>query len=185
MKRFVAARRFLARAALLALVLAPALLLSPQTARAFTLANNFIVFDPISVPIDHTLHVHLLNHLSGLSMDFRTAVKPTTLGPGSTVFLPTITLPAGQGSDQAFTFASFSPPAGTTRVPVVTTIFVSLTPPSPGASPSPPPSDWSGKVASSVEVIDDITGKQIAILGGRHIVRNNAAGAPTFCLSCN
>ena len=131
--------------------LAPAILLSPRTARAFTLPSNLIIFDPISVPIDHTLDVHLLNQFSGLSLDFRMFVKPTT---------------------------------GTTRVPVVTVIFVSVTP-SPGASPSPPPPDWSGKVANSVEVVDDVTGKQIAVLGGRHIVRNNAAGAPTFCLFCN
>ena len=43
-----------------ALVALPAVLLRSRTAEAFTLPN-LISVDPVSVPVDHTLHVHLVN----------------------------------------------------------------------------------------------------------------------------
>ena len=183
MKRFLARRRFLGGTlALLALVAVPAILLGPRLVRAFTLPNNIIYFDPVSVPVDRTLHLHLVNELGSAAMDFRPFLKPTTPGAGSSVVGATITLNPGDGSDQAFTFAGFSPPPGATRVPVVCTIFVSLT----GGGTLP--ADWSGRVASSVEIVDDVTGQQTAILGGRHILRSGPGGpggTPTPCLFCN
>src|SRR5260221_922922 len=61
MNRLLAGRRSLALLAVLALLAAPAILLEPRPVRAFTLPTDIIYFDPISVPLDHTLHVHLVN----------------------------------------------------------------------------------------------------------------------------
>jgi hypothetical protein len=178
MKRFLAGRRSLATLALLALFAAPAILLEPRPVRAFTLPTDIIYFDPISVPLDHTLHVHLVNELSNVKMDFRAILTPTTPGAGSQVLGSTINLAPGDGSDEAFTFAGFSPPSGATRVPVVATIFVTLT----GSGSLP--SDWSGTVASSIEIVSDKTELPTAILGGRHILRDRG-GNPNPCLFCN
>jgi len=178
MNRFLAGHRSLGTLALLALLAAPAILLEPRPVRAFTLPTDIIYFDPISVPLDHTLHVHLVNELSNVKMDFRAILTPTTPGTGSQVLGSTVTLAPGDGSDEAFPFAVFSPPAGVTRVPVVATIFVTL---SGGGSL---PNDWSGTVASSVETVSNNTELPIAILGGRHILRDRA-GNPTPCLFCN
>jgi len=127
MKRFLARRRFLVTAALLALVAAPAMLLGPGTAGAFTLPSDIIYFDPIGVPIDYTLHLNLVNEIGGTKVDFRPFCKPTTPAAGSPVVGATVTLAPGDGSDQDFPFAGFAPPAGATRVPVVCTILVTLT----------------------------------------------------------
>ncbi|SRR5713101_3897949 len=178
MKRFAAGRRFLGTAALFALVAAAAMLLGPRIVRAFTLPNNIVFFDPISVPIDHTLHVHLVNEIGSGPLDFKMFVKPTTPAAGTSVLGAGFTLNPGDGADQDFAFASFSPPVGVTRVPAVVTIFVS-------AGGAAPPADWSGRLASSVEVLDDTTGLQVAILGGRHITRGPTGGALTPCLFCN
>ena len=182
MKRFLARGRFLGGTlALLALVAVPAVLLGPRIARAFTLIPTIIYFDPISVPVDHTLHVHLVNQFGTGPMVFRTSLKPTTPTAGSPVLAGAFTLNPGEGNDQAFSFAAFAPPAGATRVPVVVTILVA-----PGGGGSLP-ADWSGRVASSVEIVNDITGLQTAILGGRHIIRGGPPGGttPTPCLFCN
>ncbi len=178
MNLFLAGRRSLGTLALLALFAAPAILLEPRPVRAFTLPTDIIYFDPISVPLDHTLHVHLVNELSSVKMDFRAVLTPTTPGAGSQVLGSTVTLAPGDGSDEAFPFAVFSPPSGVTRVPVVATIFVTLN----GGSSLP--NDWSGTVASSVEIVSDKTDLPTAILGGRHILRDRA-GNPTPCLFCN
>lgn len=178
MTLFPAGRRFLGALALLALFAAPAILFEPRPVRAFTLPTDIIYFDAISVPLDHTLHVHLVNELSNVKMDFRAFLKPTTPGAGSPVVGSTVTLAPGDGSDESFTFAGFSPPAGVTRVPVVATILVTLT----GGGSLP--NDWSGTVASSVEIVSDKTDLPTAILGGRHILRDRA-GNPTPCLFCN
>jgi hypothetical protein len=164
-------------AAVLALVGVAGLLVGPRIVQAFTLPPNIIYFDPVSVPAGHTLHVHLFNELGNFSMDFRPFVRPTTAAVGSPVVGATVSLAPGDGSDQDFAFASFAPPAGVTRAPVVVTILVTRT--GGGALGG----DWSGRVASSVEVIDDATGQQVAILGGRHITRG--PGMPNPCLSCN
>jgi hypothetical protein len=179
MKRFLAGRRFLGVAALLALVALPAILLGPRLARAFTLVPTIVYFDAVSVPVDHTLHVHLVNQFGTGPMIFRASLKPTTPGAGSPVLGAAITLNPGEGSDQSFTFAGFSPPAGATYVPVVASILVSA------AGGGALPADWSGRVASSVEILDDQTGRQTAILGSRHIVVLGPGGAPTFCVFCN
>jgi hypothetical protein len=177
MRPLAAARRFLVTAALCALVAVPAMLLPPRTVGAFTLPPDILYFDPISVPIDHTLHVHLFNELGAAKYDFRTFIRPTTPAAGSPVVGATVTLAPGDGVDQDHAFAAFSPPSGSTRVPVVVTILV--TDSGGGALPT----DWSGRVASSVEIVDDKTGIQTAILGGRHVVRGPTTPGP--CLFCN
>jgi hypothetical protein len=179
MKRFLAGRRLLATLALMAVAAVPATLLGPHIVRAFTLIPNIVFFDAVSVPADHTLHLHLVNQLGTDPMEFRASINPTTPGAGSSVLGGPVILNPGEGSDQAFPFAGFAPPAGAPSVPVVVTILVS---PLAGSRLS---SDWSGQVASSVEIVDDKTGVQTAILGSRHIVRGGRGGAPDFCLSCN
>jgi hypothetical protein len=179
MKRFLAGRRFLPTAALLALVAVPAMLLGPRNARAFTLVPNVIYFDPISVPAGHTLHVHLANAWGTGSMGFHPVVKPTTPAAGTQVVGTFVSLNVGAGSDQAFPFAAFSPPPGAKSVPVVALILVTAT------ATSTLPADWSGRVASSVEVVNDLTGEQVAILGGRHIIVTQIVGNTHPCESCN
>src|SRR6266436_3461592 len=120
MKRFAAGRRFLGTAALFALVAVPAMLLGPRIVRAFTLPNNIIFFDPISIPIDHTLHVHLVNEIGLGPLDFKMFVKPTTPAAGTAVVSAGFTLNPGDGADQDFGFAAFSPTGK--RVPVTVVI---------------------------------------------------------------
>jgi hypothetical protein len=177
MIRSLARRRLLGTMALLALV-APTMFLEPRPARAFTLPGNILYFDPISVPVDHAVHIHIVNQISSDKMDFRAILTPTTPAVGSPVVGALVTLAPGDGSDESFTFSAFAPPAGTVRVPMVAMIFVM-----PNGGGTLPP-DWSGRVASSVEVVSDKTGLPTAILGGRHVLRDNA-GSPGPCLFCN
>ena len=177
MSRLFGSRRLLVTAALLVLFAAPAMLMRPHAVGAFTLPPDILYFDPISVPAGHTLHVHVVNELGGASMDFRTFVKPTTPAAGSPVVTAPVSLAPGEGIDQDFAFAAFTPPAGALRVPVVAAVIVSMT------GGGAPPADWSGRVATSAEIVDDVTGVQTAILGGRHILRGPTT--PTPCLSCN
>lgn len=178
MTGFLSRRRLLATLAMVVLAAAPAVFLEPRPVRAFTLPGDIIYFDPISVPVDHTVHVHLFNELSNVKMDFRAILTPTTPGAGTAVVGAPITLAPGDGSDESFTFASFVPPPGAVRVPMVVTILVSLT----GGGNLP--GDWSGTVASSVEMVSDKTELPTAILGGRHIMRDKG-GNPAPCLFCN
>jgi hypothetical protein len=182
MKRLLAGRRFLGTIALLALVGGAAMLMGPRVARAFTLAQLAISFDPVSVPVDHALHVNIVNQFSGNQVTVRAVVTPTTPGAGTRVVGAPIILNPGQGSDEAFPFAGFSPPSGVNRVPVVCEILVSL-----GGTSITPLIDWSAKLGTSVEVIDDTTGRQTAILGSRHVVvfPTLPGTPPTFCLFCN
>lgn len=177
MTRFLTGRRLLGTLALLALV-APTMFLGPRPARAFTLPGDILYFDPISVPVDHTVHIHLVNELSNVKIDFRALLTPTTPAVGSPVVGALVTLAPGEGSDESFSFASFTPPAGTVRVPMVATILVM-----PNGGGTLPP-DWSGTVASSVEIVSDKTELPTAILGGRHVLRDNA-GNPEPCLFCS
>jgi hypothetical protein len=177
MTRFLTGRRLLGTLALIALV-APVMLVEPRAAKAFTLPGDIIYFDPISVPVDHTVHVHIVNHLANDKMDFRAYLTPTTPAVGSPTIGALITLAPGDGSDESFSFASFAPPAGTTRVPMVVTIMVTAT------NGGTLPADWSGTVASSVEIVSDRTELPTAILGGRHVLRDNA-GNPEPCLFCS
>jgi hypothetical protein len=182
MKRFLAGRRFLGTIALLALVGAAASLVGPRVARAFTLTSLAISYDPVSVPIDHTLHVNIVNQYNGNKVIVRALLTPTTPAAGSPLLGAPIILNPGEGSDEAFPFAGFSPPSGANRVPVVVEILVT-----PGGTPTTPLIDWSAKLATSVEIIDDRTGVQTAILGSRHIVvfPTLTGTSPTFCLFCN
>jgi hypothetical protein len=68
-------------------------------------------------------------------------------------------------------------------VAVVAAVWVTV---GPGLTPSEA-RDWSAEVASSIEVVDDTTGHQIAVLGGRHVVLPpRVMGRPLdFCLFCN
>jgi hypothetical protein len=178
MTRFLTGRRLLGAIALLALVAAPASFLVPRPARAFTLPGDILYFDPISVPIDHTVHIHIVNEFANDKMDFRAFLRPTTTAVGSPVLGTLVTLAPGEGSDESFTFASFAPPSGTLRVPMVATILV--TPTNGGTLPA----EWSGTVSSSVEIVSDKTELPTAILGGRHVLRDNA-GNPEPCLFCS
>jgi hypothetical protein len=178
-KRLFVRRRLQVTIALAALAAGTGALLVPHVAGAFTIIPNIIYFDAISVPVDHTLHLHLVNRFGSDPMEFRASLQPTTPGAGSPVFTGPIVLAPGDGSDQAFPFAAFSPPGGVTGVPVVVSILVSALP------GSRLPAEWSGQVASSVEILDDKTGVQTAILGGRHIIRAGRGGVPEFCLFCN
>jgi hypothetical protein len=177
MTRFLTGRRLLGTIALLALV-APTMFLEPRPARAFTLPGDILYFDPISVPVDHTVHIHLVNQFANDKMDFRALLTPTTPTVGSTVAGSLVTLAPGEGSDESFTFATFAPPPGTLRVPMVVTILVMPT------NGGTLPADWSGTVASSVEIVSDKTELPTAILGGRHVLRDNA-GNPEPCLFCS
>jgi hypothetical protein len=174
-------RRFLGPLAVLA-VAASVFLVGPRIVKAFTLPPDILFFDPISVPVDHTLHVHLVNHLGAGPLEFRAFIVPTTPAAGASVVGSAITLNVGQGSDEAFPFAGFGAPPGATSVPVVVTIMASI----PGAPPGTPlPPDWSGTVASSVEIVSDKTALPTAILGGRHVMRADRSGGSAPCLFCN
>jgi hypothetical protein len=181
MKCRLSGRRVLSVLAPLA-ALAAATALAPRIVRAFTLPNLAISYDPVSVPVDHTLHVNILNQYNGNQVIVRALVKPTTPAAGQQVLGVDTILTPGDGSDQAFPFAGFGPPAGANRVPVVVTIWVTV----PGQSLTPL-ADWSAKLATSVEVIEDATGRPIANLGGRHVVffPTTPGSNFTFCLFCN
>jgi hypothetical protein len=181
MTRSFYGRRVLRTAGLVALVAVASVVAGARIARAILLAPNNLYFDAATVPANHTLHVHVVNQLGVAPgwMTFRASLRPTTPAAGAAVLGAPVALLAGEGFDQAFPFAAFSPPAGVTRVPVVCTIQVS---PGPGTVM---PVDWMGRVATSVEVIDDATGQPTAILGGRHVVVAGAGGALTPCVFCN
>jgi hypothetical protein len=177
MRRIVSRHRIAtATITLLFLLSGSAILLYPRIARAFTLVTATIYFDPISVTSDQTLHVHLVNQLGASPYGFFTTCKPTTPGLGTAASGAAITLAVGDGSDESFPFAAFAPTVGTTRIPVVCKVAVLVLPP-----PSPIPGDFSGRIASSIEIIDDKTGRPTQILASRHIV------LPTTgpCVSCN
>jgi hypothetical protein len=185
MKLFVSRRRWLAGALGLTALLAGSAILGPRIVRAFTLIPNLIFFDPVSLPVDHTLRVHFVNQMGTDPIDVRIQASPTLSGTGTPAFVGPITLNAGEGTDQAFTFASFSPPPGVTRIPLVVQIHVSPSPPGTPVHGLRMPDDWSGGVASSVELFSDRTRQQVLILGSRHIVQDGTGNSARFCLSCN
>lgn len=159
--------------AFLILVAVSAILLKPQIAQAFTIPEGIIFFDPISVPPGHTVHVNIVNHIGTGPFNFTISMKPTTPAVGTPPPNVSVSLAPGAGTDQSFTFASFSPPAGTTRVPFVCTLLVDT-------PTGMVPNDFSGRIASSIEIVDDATGKPTEILASRHIVfRRNP------CLDCS
>jgi hypothetical protein len=173
MRTIVSRRPFSTIVLLLIVFGASAILLLPHAARAFTLPSDFMFFDPISVSSGQTVHLHVVNVLTGGPIIIRTFVRPTNPALGSPVAGPTVTLNAGDGSDQTFPFAGFSPPLGTDRIPVVVFVFVSV-------PTGMPPNDWSGRVASSIEIVEDTTNRPTQILASRHIVVKTNP-----CTSCN
>jgi hypothetical protein len=105
-------RRFLGPIAVLA-VAASVVLVGPRIVKAFTLPPDILFFDPISVPVDHTLHVHLVNHLGAAPLEFRAFIVPTTPAAGASVVGSAITLNVGAGSDHGeHTGQSGQAPAG-------------------------------------------------------------------------
>jgi hypothetical protein len=174
MRRFIS-HRFAAAVTLLVLFTGSAILLKPRVARAFTIINSTIYFDPVSATPGQTLHVHVVNQLGLAPIGIFVTVKPTTPGLGSPVSGPTVTLFPGDGSDQSFPFVSLAPTPGTTRIPVVCTIAVVGIPP---GTPLPP--DFSARTASSVEIIDDVTGRPTEIVTTHHI-----ANSLIPCVFCN
>jgi len=184
MKRFLTGRRLWGALVALALVTVPAVLLKSRTAEAFTLPNLIVSFDPLAVPRDHSLHVHMVNQFGQDPVIVQPVLTTPTLG-GSPAFLrgTIVTLKPGEGTEEAFPFVDLTPPPGADRVAVVPAVWVSA---GPGLTPSQV-RDWSAELASSVEVVDDLTGHQIAVFGGRHVVLPpRLVGFPfDFCLFCN
>jgi hypothetical protein len=182
MKRMLS-RRFLGTIVALALVSVPALLLKSRTAEAFTLANLILSYDPLAVPKDHHLRVHMVNQYGQNAVVVQPMLWTPTLGPRTLLRGTIVTLQPGEGTEEAFPFANLSPPAGADRVAVVAEVWLSF---GPGLTPIQV-RDWSAEVASSIEVVDDNTGHQIAVLGGRHVVvPPRIFGLPLdFCLFCN
>jgi hypothetical protein len=184
MKRFVTGRRLLGALVVLALVTVPAVLLKSRTAEAFTLPNLILSYDPIAVPRDFTLHVHMVNQYGSNDVVVQPMLWTPTVGSSPALLRGTIvTLKPGEGTEEAFPFVDLSPPAGADRVPVVAAVWISF---GPGLTPIQV-RDWSAEVASSIEVVDDNTGRQIAVFGGRHVVvPPRIFGLPLdFCLFCN
>jgi hypothetical protein len=173
MSRIVSRHRIVTGvSAFLVLLAASAILLQPRIARGFTVIFSTIYFDPISVPSGHTLQLHVVNQLGANAIVIRPTLKPTSPALGGTVTGAAATINPGDGYDQSFTFAAFSPTPGTTRIPVVCSIAVVANPPL--------PNDFSGTIASSIEITDDATGQPTAILASRHVVIKT-----TPCVFCN
>ena len=162
MKRFVTGRRLLGALVALALVTVPAVLLKSRTAEAFTLPNLILSYDPLSVPIDHSLHVHMVNQFGQNDIIVQPVLTTPTLGAPTFLRGTIVTLKPGEGTEAAFPFANLTPPPGADRVAVVAAVWVSV---GPGLTPIQV-RDWSAEVASSIEVVDDKSGHQIAVLGG-------------------
>jgi hypothetical protein len=184
MKRFVTGRRLLGALGALVLVTVPAVLLKSRPAEAFTLPNLIISYDPLAVPRDHNLRVHMVNQFGQDPVIVQPVLTTATLGGSPAVLRGTIvTLKPGEGTEEAFPFVNLTPPPGADRVAVVAAVWVSV-------GPSLTPAqvrDWSAEMASSVEVVDDLTGHQIAVFGGRHaVLPQRLVGFPfDFCLFCN
>ena len=183
MKRFLAGRRLLMAVLAFALVSVPAVLLKSKPAEAFTLPNLIISYDPLAVPRDHHLRVHMVNQWGGNDILAEPVVYTPTLGPRVFLRGTIVTLKAGWGTEEAFPFVDLTPPPGADRVAVVAEVWLSAPP---GLTPIQV-RDWSAQVATSLEVVDDSTGHQIAVLGGRHVVipSRSIAIPPDFCLFCN
>ncbi|HEY8132125.1 MAG TPA: hypothetical protein VII12_09545 [Thermoanaerobaculia bacterium] len=175
MRRLVSQHRLATAVAFLVFFTGSAILLKPHVARAFTLISSTIYFDPVSLTPAQTLHVHVVNQLGTTPIGIFVTLKPTTPGLGSAVSGAAVTLSPGDGADQSFPFASLSPTPGTTRIPVVCTIAAVAIPPG-----APLPSDFSARTASSVEIIDDVTGRPTEITTTHHIV-NATTGPCAFC----
>jgi hypothetical protein len=173
MKRVLSHPRFAAgTVAVLALITVAAILIKPPTARAFTLINfTGFFFDPISVNVSHTLHVNVSNHLGPGPLVIRGTCKPTPTGVGSSVPFGPVTLNSGDGIDVPIPWASFAAPD---RIPVVCTVAVL---PSGGGTV---PFDFSARIASSVEIVDDKTNLPTANISSRHIL---LASGP--CIVCD
>ena len=165
MRRIVSRHRIAtATITLLILLSGSAILFYPRIARAFTLFPSTIFFDPISVTTGQTLHVHFVNQFGATPYGIFVTCKPTSAALGSPVSGAAVAVNPGDGVDQSFPFVGFSPSPATTRIPVVCKIEI-VVPPS-----GMPPHDFSGRVASSVEIIDDVTGRPTEIITTHHVL---------------
>jgi hypothetical protein len=182
MKRMLS-RRFLGAVVVMALAAVPIVLLKSKPAEAFTLPNLIITYDPLAVPKDHHLRVHMVNQWGGNDVLAEPVVYTPTLGPRVFLRGSIVTLKPGEGTEEAFPFANLTPPPGADRVAVVAEVWLSA----PAGLTPIQVRDWSAQVATSLEVVDDNTGHQIAVLGGRHVVipPRSIAFPPDFCLFCN
>ena len=191
MKRIVSTHRLAAAAfTLLVLCAGSWILLKPRAAQAFTLVPANVAFDPISVTTGQTLHLHFVNQFGVVNqihgVQIRTVsygifatCRPTTPGLGGPVTGAPATLNPGDGSDESFPFIAFAPTAGTTRIPVVCTVGVV------DASGAALTDDFSGRIASSIEIIDDATGRPTEFNASRHIMLTTKQGNLAPCLFCN
>jgi hypothetical protein len=182
MKR-LSSRRLLGTILVLALVAVPAFLMKSKPAEAFTLPNLIISYDPLAVPRDHNLRVHMVNQWGGNDILAQPVVYTPTLGPRVFLRGTIVMLKPGEGTEEAFPFVDLTPPPGADRVTILAEVWLSAPP---GLTPIQV-REWSAQVATSLEVVDDTTGHQIAVLGGRHIVLppRSIALPVDFCLFCS
>jgi len=167
-------RRIAIAFAFLVLLTGSLVLLNPRIAHAFTILVSTIYFDPVSVTPAQTIHVHIFNHFMTAPVGVLVTVRPTVAGLGSTVMGPAVTLNMGDGTDQSFSFLALSPTPGTTRIPVVCDISFVPIPPA-----TTLPLDFSGRVATSAEIIDDVTGRPTEITTTHHVL--NTINPCVFC----
>jgi hypothetical protein len=172
MTRIVSRHRFAAVTIAVLVLITGGILLKPRIARAFTLLTfTQIYFDPVSVSHDFSAHLHVVNQLGPGPIVIRGVVKPTTAAAGAAVPFGPITLNFGDGIDIPFPWAAFAPT--TDRVPVVAVMIVS----GPGGTAAP--FDFSARIASSVEIVDDKTNKPTELQSSKHVVL--ASGPCLFC----
>jgi hypothetical protein len=157
------------------------ILFTTHRAHAFTLFPSEIIYDPISVGQNQSVHLHAMNNMGSTPYGVIINCKPTESWLGSPSGQTVTTLNPGDGMDATINFSAFSPTPGTTRLPVVCTLGVVGIP-----ATQPLEDDWSGRLVSSVEIVDDLTNKQVEILGSRHILTSTKQNQPpTFCLFCD
>src|SRR6187397_2609728 len=109
-------RRLLAGVALFALVAVSAILMKSKPAEAFTLPNLIISYDPLAVPRDHNLRVHMVNQFGQNDVIVQPVLTTPTLGAPTFLRGTIFTLHPGEWTEEAFPFASLTPPPGADRV---------------------------------------------------------------------
>lgn len=182
MSRVLARHRFASSVGVVLLMLSlTGILFTTHSAYAFTLFPSSIIYDPISVVQNQSVHIHALNNAGSAPFGVVFGCKPTEkflgLGSGTTATV----LNPGDGMDATIAFAGLNPNPGVTRLPVVCTIDVVGVPPT-----TPVPPDFSARLVTSVEIIDDATNRQVEILGSRHVqIATSPTTPPVFCLFCN
>ena len=181
MTRVLARHRFAQSVFVVMLMLAmTGVLFTTHSAHAFTLIPSAIIYDPVSLFQNQTLHVNAMNNMGSTPYGIILTCKPTESFLGTQNGPTVITLNQGDGMDVTFTLSAFNPTPGTTRLPITCTIGVVAIP-----ATTQIDDDWSARLISSIEVIDNTTNRQVEILGSRHILTTKNQQPPSFCLFCN